>query len=182
MRHGQRTPLRTSLTPYTRRGWSVVKGRSDIYTRPLPLYIPSEVTWFHGEIPRLWTLLTLSPFLSSYPSSSFFTLCFLSFYLPFVSFSSLLVSLLLSTLFFFYFSLLALYFIFLFRIVQFIYILLRCSLFIPFASGIVSSSWTRIMSVQPLPLLRPFCFPVYHRVTVHRAFSSSCFAKRTRPA
>lgn len=31
----------------------MVRSRSDIYTRPLPLYIPSEVTWFHGEIPRL---------------------------------------------------------------------------------------------------------------------------------
>lgn len=53
MRHGQQAPLRTSLTPYTGGGWSMVRSRSDIYTRPLPLYIPSEVTWFHGEIPRL---------------------------------------------------------------------------------------------------------------------------------
>lgn len=52
MRHGQQAPLRTSLTPYTGRGWSMVRSRSDIYTRPLPLYIPSEVTWFHGEIPK----------------------------------------------------------------------------------------------------------------------------------
>lgn len=80
MRHGQRAPLRTSLTPsYTRRGWSVVKGRSDIYTRPLPPYIPSEVTWFHGEIARLGTLLSLSPPPSSFAFSSFHPALFLSF-------------------------------------------------------------------------------------------------------
>jgi len=145
MRHGQRASLQTyTLTPYTRRGWSVVKGRSDIYTRPL--YIPSEVTWFHGEIPRLWTLLSFF-FLSSFPFFSF--LSSLSFYLPFVLFLSVSASPLLSILFsLFYFSLLALYHsISPFRIVQFISILFRCSLFVRFTSGIISSfSWTRIMS------------------------------------
>lgn len=63
MRHGQQAPLRTSLTPYTGRGWSMVRSRSDIYTRPLPLYIPSEVTWFHGEIPRLKHPLSASSLL-----------------------------------------------------------------------------------------------------------------------
>lgn len=68
MRHGQQAPLRTSLTPYTGRGWSMVRSRSDIYTRPLPLYIPSEVTWFHGEIPRLKHPLSPPPPSASSPS------------------------------------------------------------------------------------------------------------------
>lgn len=81
MRHGQQAPLRTSLTPYTGGGWSMVRSRSDIYTRPLPLYIPSEVTWFHGEIPRLKHPLSSPP--PSFCLFSFFSSCCLSFYLPF---------------------------------------------------------------------------------------------------
>jgi len=55
----------------------VVKGRSDIYAWPLPLYIPSEVTWYHAEIPRLRTLLSppripFSPFSPSLPLVPFF--------------------------------------------------------------------------------------------------------------
>lgn len=96
MRHGQQAPLRTSLTPYTGRGWSMVRSRSDIYTRPLPLYIPSEVTWFHGEIPRLKH--PLSPPLP-FCLFSFFSSCCPSFYLPFVLFLSVSASPLLSALF-----------------------------------------------------------------------------------
>lgn len=168
MRHGQRAPLRTS--PYTRRWWSVVKGRSDIYTRPLPLYIPSEVTWFHGEIPRLGTLL----FLSLLPSFH------RALYLQFLSRSQLPHFCLLYSpfsIFFFLFYIIPSPF----HIVQFISILFRYSLFVPFACDIASfSNWTRIMSARPLPLARPFRFPAYHRVTALRAFSSSCFAKRNK--
>lgn len=174
MRHGQRAPLRTSLTPYTCRWWSVVKGRSDIYTRPLRLYIPSEVTWFHGEIPRLGTLPSLSlPF--------FFSSCFLSifnFYLS-LSFPTSVYSILP----FLFFLLVLYYSISPFHIVQFISILFRFSLFVPFACDLLFfSNWTRIMSAWPLPLAWPFRFPAYHRVTALRAFSSSCFTKRTRLA
>lgn len=115
MRHGQQAPLRTSLTPYTGRGWSMVRSRSDIYTRPLPLYIPSEVTWFHGEIPRLkHPLSSPPPFASSpsfhhvvclsifrsysfylsqplrfcLPSSPFSTCSFLLYIIPFLPFAS----------------------------------------------------------------------------------------------
>lgn len=58
-----------------RRGWSVVKGRSDIYTRPLPLVHSVGcymVSWWNTETLNIHTLLFL-PFLSR----------FLSFYLPF---------------------------------------------------------------------------------------------------
>lgn len=58
-----------------RRGWSVVKGRSDIYTRPLPLVHSVGcymVSWWNTETLNVHTLLFL-PFLSR----------FLSFYLPF---------------------------------------------------------------------------------------------------
>jgi len=64
----------------------VVKGRSDIYAWPLPLYIPSEVTWYHAEIPRLRTLLSPPPIPFSPPSLPLvpflFASRFHSFYLP----------------------------------------------------------------------------------------------------
>jgi len=56
-----------------RRGWSVVKGRSDIYTRPLPLVHSVGcymVSWWNTETPNIHAFLFLS-FLS----------CFLSFHL-----------------------------------------------------------------------------------------------------
>lgn len=140
----------------------MVKGRSDIYTRD-HCYCTFRrklhgfmVKYRDSEYSPLSFFLS-SRFLSSSPT--FF----------FISLTSPLLVILLS---FFYFFLLALYYsISSFHIVQFISILLRCSLFVPFACDIASlTNWTKIMSARPLPLARPFRFPAYHGVTAHCAF------------
>jgi len=135
----------------------VVKGRSDIYAWPLPLYIPSEVTWYHAEIPRLRTLLSLPsstvPLFLSLVSFS----CSLPFYLAFPLFLSPSTSPLLSCLIFpsFFPSFLsppplpALYHpISSSRIVRFISMLLHISSSpaSPDSGITLAYSWTRIMS------------------------------------
>lgn len=156
-----------------RRGWSVVKGRSDIYTRPLPLVHSVGcymVSWWNTETLNIYALLFLS-----------FLPCLLSFSLYLSqSFSSRLV------------FLLALY--------HFIPFSLASSSLSPFFFAVLPSpsppslpsrvwyrilfySWTRIMSAWPLPLARPLRFPrVSSCDSPSRVLSPSCFAKRTRSA
>lgn len=72
-----------------RRGWSVVKGRSDIYTRPLPLVHSVGcymVSWWNTETPNIHTLRSLSLSLLSCASFlSTFHFISLSFSAPVLS-------------------------------------------------------------------------------------------------
>lgn len=104
-----------------RRGWSVVKGRSDIYTRPLPLVHSVGcymVSWWNTETPNIHAFLFLS-FLSCFPFFPSFALSPSAFLLSSCPFRLRLSSL---------FPLALYHFIPFSRIVQFISIFLRCPL------------------------------------------------------